>query len=79
MEKYGFTGLVFPVADYIGKINSWDITFGRFNKASHLTSIQILELSESGWEIGSHGLSHTAFTVMSDKVLKNELMKSKEN
>jgi peptidoglycan/xylan/chitin deacetylase (PgdA/CDA1 family) len=68
---------VFPVAHYIGQTNSWDITFGSFNKATHLTVEQIKILSESGWEIGSHGLTHTAFTSLSDKILKIELEESK--
>jgi len=77
MEKYGFTGLVFPVAHYIGQTNRWDVTFGSLNKATHLTAEQIKILSESGWEIGSHGLTHTAFTSLSDKILKIELEESK--
>ena len=77
MEKYGFSGLVFPVAHYIGQMNRWDVTFGSFNKATHLSVDQIKILSESGWEVGSHGLTHTAFTSLSDKTLKIELEESK--
>ena len=77
MRKYGFKGLVFPIAGYLGKENKWDITFGSFNRANHLTVDQVRALSDSGWEIGSHGLTHTPFTSLSDKKLKKELIESK--
>ena len=77
MQKYGFTGTVFPVVNYIGKMNDWDVTFGGINKARHLSKEQIGELSNNGWEIGSHGLTHTAFTSLSDNKLDAELRQSK--
>ena len=78
MQKYGFTGLVFPVVSYIGKMNDWDVTFGSINKVMHLNSAQIKSLVNEGWEIGSHGLTHTAFTTLSNKELKFELHESKQ-
>mgnify|MGYP006188543939 FL=1 len=78
MQKYGFTGLVFPVVSYIGKMNDWDVTFGSINKAMHLNSTEIKSLVNEGWEIGSHGLTHTAFTTLSNKELKFELHESKQ-
>ena len=77
MEKYGFTGTVFPVGNYIGKMNDWDVNFGGINKARHLSKYQIVELSNNGWEIGSHGLTHTAFTSLSRNKLDAELQQSK--
>ena len=77
MRKYGFTGLVFPVANYLGKINKWDVTFGSFNRANHLNLAQIKLLSDNGWEIGSHGLTHRPFTLLSNQKLKSELVESK--
>jgi len=35
-------------------------------------------LVDEGWEIGSHGLTHTAFTALSNKELKIELHESKQ-
>ena len=35
MQEYGFTGLVFPVESYIGRMNDWGVTFGSINKAMH--------------------------------------------
>jgi len=78
MQKYGLTGVVFPVAKYIGQNNKWDVTFGSLNSARHLNAEQIKILSENGWEIGSHGLTHTAFTSLSDEKLILELNHSKK-
>jgi len=73
MQKYGFTGLVFPVVSYIGRMNDWGVTFGSIIKAIHLNSTEIKSLVDEGWEIGSHGLTHTAITALSNKELKFEL------
>ncbi|MBC8310955.1 MAG: polysaccharide deacetylase family protein [Candidatus Marinimicrobia bacterium] len=78
MQKYDFTGLIFPVVNYIGKMNDWDVTFASFNTAKHVDVNQISVLANNGWEIGSHGLSHSAFTSMCDDQLKIELQQSKE-
>ena len=78
MQKYGFIGLVFPVANYIGKMNDWDVTFASINKTKHLDSDQISILADNGWEIGSHGLTHTPFTSLAKDELKLELQKSKK-
>tara|TARA_B110000467_G_scaffold88461_1_gene79974 strand:+ start:3968 stop:4729 length:762 start_codon:yes stop_codon:yes gene_type:complete len=78
MQKYGFIGHVFPVVGYIGKMNDWDVTFASINKAKHLDASQIKILSDNGWEIGSHGLTHTAFTSLSYEKLKIELDLSKQ-
>lgn len=45
MKEFGFTGAVYIVADYL-------------NAASFLTDKDIKELSQAGWEIGSHGTGH---------------------
>jgi len=78
MQKYGFIGLVFPVVNYIGKMNDWDITFASLNKAKHLDYDQITILADNGWEIGSHGLTHIPFTSLATDQLKLELQRSKK-
>ena len=78
MEKYGFKGTVFPVAGYLGKTNNWDINFFGINSMNHLDEEQIYKLSELGWEIGSHGLSHKPLHTLNPLDLDNELRTSKE-
>jgi peptidoglycan/xylan/chitin deacetylase (PgdA/CDA1 family) len=45
MQKYGFTGTAFVVLNFIGA-------------ARYMDAEQIKTMHESGWEIGSHSLSH---------------------
>jgi len=45
MQKYGFTGTAFIVYNYIGA-------------GFYMNADQIKALHDSGWEIGSHSLSH---------------------
>ena len=76
MEEYGIKGIVFPVTDYIGKFNDWDINF-RINRARHLNISQIRILSDAGWEIGSHGHWHRAYSKLTNEERILDLNKSK--
>ena len=75
MEEYGVKGIVFPVTDYIGKYNDWDINF-RINRARHLNIIQIQKLSDAGWEFGSHGHWHRAYSKLTNEERILDLNKS---
>ena len=48
MEEHGLKGIVFPITGYLGKINTWDVTFG-INKTMHLNII-IIEQWMGNWE-----------------------------
>ncbi|HKI54077.1 MAG TPA: polysaccharide deacetylase family protein, partial [Anaerolineales bacterium] len=50
MQKYNFTGVIYLVNNYIGA-------------AGFLNTEDIHELYEAGWEIGSHGITHTDLTL----------------
>ena len=76
MEEYGIKGIVFPVTGYIGKYNDWDINF-RINRARHLNISQIRILSDAGWEIGSHGHWHRAYSKLTNEERILDLNKSK--
>ena len=76
MEEYGIKGIVFPVTAYIGKFNDWDVNFG-LNRTRHLNIAQIRKLSDSGWEIGSHGHWHRAFSKLTHEERIQDLNKSK--
>ncbi len=75
MEEFGFKGVVFVIARYIGRENMWDIPLGR---KWHLSRQQIRELSESGWIIGSHSCSHPDLTRLRPGELREELVASRE-
>ena len=64
MKKYGFTGTIFIVTDFI----SSDERF--------LTWDQVKELKENGFYIGSHTMQHIPMTDVNDEILRNELLGS---
>ena len=73
MEEYSLKGIVFPIREYIGKTNDWDVTFG-INKTMHLNKSQLLTLSEHGWGIGSHSHIHRSFKWMNNDEIKDEVV-----
>jgi len=76
MRDLKMTGVVYIPFNFIGNLNDWDVQFfGR--KYRHLNIEQLLELEAEGFEIGSHGISHRAFTQFAKKELSEELRQSK--
>lgn len=63
MEKYGFTGTVYLVAN-------------RLNADGFLQEEELLALLDNGWEVGSHGMSHTELTQNHDLV-RQEILQSR--
>jgi peptidoglycan/xylan/chitin deacetylase (PgdA/CDA1 family) len=63
MQRYGFTGVSYIVRNYVG------ITH-------YMTAEQIRQLYAAGWEIGSHGLSHTDLTLRPDRQ-EDEIVQSR--
>jgi peptidoglycan/xylan/chitin deacetylase (PgdA/CDA1 family) len=64
MKKYGFTGTIYIVGNYMGA-------------AGFMDRAQILELYDAGWDVGSHSMRHLDLTKLSDKDLRIEIMGSK--
>ena len=69
--------IVFIITDFIGKQSNWDIYPGS-GKFDHLTENQIRLLSENGFIIGSHTLSHRNLCGLDPKTLRSELNDSKK-
>lgn len=65
MDQYGWNGSVYITADWIGK-------------NGYLKPEQIKQLSDNGWSIGSHGLTHKFLRDLSQQDLKHELSESKK-
>ena len=63
LQKYGFTGTVYIVYNYVGTQN-------------YMNPDQIRGLYASGWEIGSHSLSHADLTERSDRQM-DEIVESR--
>jgi peptidoglycan/xylan/chitin deacetylase (PgdA/CDA1 family) len=65
MQKYGFTGVLYIVAD-------------RLQADGYMNASQIQEMTAAGWEVGSHSLSHPSLTDDLDpEILRREVVESK--
>lgn len=65
MQKYGFTGVLYLVSNYIGA-------------QDYMTVEQILEMHNAGWEVGSHSLNHFDLTKLQPDTLRAEVIGSRE-
>jgi peptidoglycan/xylan/chitin deacetylase (PgdA/CDA1 family) len=63
MEKYGFTGTVYVVAN-------------RLNAEGFLQEEDLKTLLDQGWEIGSHGMTHTELT-QNHALVRQEILQSR--
>lgn len=69
--------LVFLVADFAGKENTWDLSLGR-PPFVHLSWDQVAEMVRHGARFGSHGMSHADVTRLSAEALQEEIAGSRE-
>ncbi len=63
-QKYGFTGVLYLVSNYIGAEN-------------YLTVDQVLEMYRAGWEVGSHGMNHLDLTKVNAETAYAEVVGSR--
>jgi peptidoglycan/xylan/chitin deacetylase (PgdA/CDA1 family) len=76
LREFGLRAVVFLIAGYIGRKNTWDISLtGR--RVAHLGWDQIHQLKKGGMEIGSHGMTHRNLTRLRTGELEYELSGSK--
>uniref|UniRef100_A0A7C3NEA9 Polysaccharide deacetylase family protein n=1 Tax=candidate division WOR-3 bacterium TaxID=2052148 RepID=A0A7C3NEA9_UNCW3 len=75
MKKYSFTGVLSPVAGYIGKRNVWDAKTGKFK---HMDLGMLKEMGDYGFEIISHSFSHKDLRKLNSEKLDLEIFVSKE-
>ncbi|MGF1432071.1 polysaccharide deacetylase family protein [Kitasatospora sp. LaBMicrA B282] len=74
LRSYGFTATAYVVADRLGGDNFWDVKGPR---KALLTVEQVRELAGTGWEIGSHGLTHLALPGLPAEQLRAEVRESR--
>ena len=63
MERFGFTGTIYIVAN-------------RLNSEGFLNQEELELLLESGWEVGSHGMTHTELT-QNHNLVRTEILQSR--
>jgi peptidoglycan/xylan/chitin deacetylase (PgdA/CDA1 family) len=77
MVARGIRGTVFPVVGSIGGWNRWDVNLAP-KPVRHLSWAQLRELSEAGFEIGSHTITHRDLTRLDCEALVMELSDSRK-
>lgn len=77
MQMYGFKGVVYPVTNFVGQYNDWDVQIGTL-KFKHLDWQDLREVQNLGFEIGSHTRSHELLTWMDRQQQLYELCDSKK-
>lgn len=65
MQKYGFTGVLYIVANYMGA-------------DQYMNADQIKEMASAGWEVGSHSISHSDLTALEPERQRYEVVDSRE-
>lgn len=76
LQEFGFSGVAFVIAGFIGRLNRWDVNLGGF-RFRHMTEEQLREIEQAGWEIGSHGVSHCTLTFPGREQLRREICDSR--
>ncbi len=76
LQEFGFTAVVFLITGYLGRLNHWDANLGG-HLFRHLDRRQIAEMAGAGIEIASHGMTHRAFTLLENNVMRRELADSR--
>jgi peptidoglycan/xylan/chitin deacetylase (PgdA/CDA1 family) len=64
MQKYGFTGVLYIVANYMGA-------------DQYMNADQIKEMANAGWEVGSHSISHSDLTSLEPYRQRYEVVESR--
>lgn len=76
LERYGFMGTIFLVADHVGGTNAWDARHGDPPRTL-LSWGEAAELAAKGMEIGSHARTHRFLPALSGEELAEEILGSK--
>lgn len=76
LQALKFTAVVFVITGFIGKMNTWDINLGGI-RFRHLNEQQLVQLSMTGIEIGSHGHTHQSLTGLGAAEVHRELNDSR--
>ena len=65
MQKYGFTGVLYIVGNYI-------------DAPGYMNADQIKEMTAAGWEVGSHSMNHLDLSALEDQRQRYEIVESRE-
>jgi peptidoglycan/xylan/chitin deacetylase (PgdA/CDA1 family) len=68
---------VFAVAARLGTTNAWSTQPSRVPRRRLAGAEDLRQLSEAGWEIGSHGWEHLPLSEVDDRLARRELVDSR--
>ena len=78
LKELGLTAIVFVIADFVGKENTWDVQYG-WRRFFHLDWEQLGRWREAGViDVQSHGASHRRLTWLSDLEIADDLGRARE-
>lgn len=77
LDAQGFTGLVYLVADKLGKWNDWELPHG-FVRERLMDDAQVREWLAAGHQIGAHTLTHPHLTQLSRSEAREEISASRK-
>jgi len=77
LSDYGIPFILFPVAGYLGKDNTWDVNLGGI-RIKHLDEKQISACLKKNGKLGNHSLTHRSYSLLSKTECINETNLSQE-
>lgn len=75
LQQYGFSAMVFLVAEAIGRTNEWDEVYGE--SVPLLDWDDLRTLQQSGIELGAHATTHRPLTALSPTEITREGVRSR--
>jgi peptidoglycan/xylan/chitin deacetylase (PgdA/CDA1 family) len=66
-----------PILQHAGFNATFYLTVGWLGRAGHLSAAQVKQLSDEGFEIGCHSMTHAYLTDLDDSGLRREMFESK--
>ncbi len=77
LKTYGFSGTIFLVNKYCGKMNDWPSNSASIEHTPLLSWSEIKEMNNYGFEVGAHTLNHPDLTRITTKQAEKEIVESK--
>jgi peptidoglycan/xylan/chitin deacetylase (PgdA/CDA1 family) len=77
LAAHGFSAIQFLVANFIGRLNQWEIREGEVREPL-MDAAQVRDWLSAGHRIGSHSLSHPYLTRLSMRDAREEIVTSRK-
>jgi peptidoglycan/xylan/chitin deacetylase (PgdA/CDA1 family) len=76
LADHGFTAITFVITDFAGRLNRWDVAYGR-RRFAHLGWRDMRRWQERGFEFASHTATHPRLTWLDGPSVARELDRSR--